>query len=99
MLCKQRREIDIRREITIQSKVNQKVLGDTENRQTSISETISVGLIDELSPINFSDKCCVKFSMCFLYVKLQKRFSRFFKKIDQSTDLAVAFLSKIFFKL
>ena len=39
----------------------------------------AISIIDKLSPINCSDKCCGKFSMCstkffFLEVELQKRF-------------------------
>ena len=54
----------------------------------------AISVIDKLSPINFSDKCCIKFSMYltkfyFLQVKLQKCFSRFFKKREQFTDAAV----------
>ena len=37
-----------------------KALGDTDNQYISISSSD----IDKLLPINFSDKCCGKFSMC-----------------------------------
>ena len=36
-----------------------KVLGDTDNRFLK-----AISVIDKISPINFSDKCCGKFSMC-----------------------------------
>ena len=54
----------------------------------------AISVIDELSPINFFDECCGKFSMCltkffFLQVKSQNCFSRFFKKSEQFTDSAV----------
>ena len=54
----------------------------------------AISVIDKLSPINFSDKCCDKFLMrltkFFLQVTLQKRVFRFFKKREQFTDSAVA---------
>ena len=54
----------------------------------------AISIIDKLSSINFSNKCCGKFLMCltkfFLQAKLQKRFSRFFKKREQFADSAVA---------
>ena len=55
-------------------------------------KTISV--IDKLSPIIFSYKCCGKFSMCltkFFFCKSNCKnvFSRFFKKRKQFTDSAV----------
>ena len=67
-----------------------KALGDTDKSQ--FFKAISV--IDKLSPINFSDKCCGKFAMrltkFFLQVTLQKCVSKFFKKREQFTDSAVA---------
>ena len=54
----------------------------------------AISVIDKLSPINFSDKCCDKFLMrltkFFVQVTLQKRVFRFFKKREQITDSAVA---------
>ena len=56
----------------------------------------AISEIDELYPINFSDKCCGKFSMClkklFFLVNqiLQKCFSLFFKKTEQFTHSDVA---------
>ena len=38
-----------------------KVLGDTDKSQF----LTAISVIDKLSPINFSDKCCGKFSMCW----------------------------------
>ena len=68
-----------------------KALGDTDKSQ--FLKAISV--IDKLSPMNFSDKCCGKFSMCltniFLQIILQKCFSRFFDKREQFKDFAMAF--------
>ena len=59
---------------------------------------IAISVIDELSPINFSDKCCGKFSMSLtkfiLQITLQKCISAFFKKREQFTDSA-AVLNKI----
>ena len=54
----------------------------------------AISVIDKLSPINFSDKCCGKFSMYltkFFYVSGSAKmlFSRFFKKREQFTDSAV----------
>ena len=69
-------------------------LGNTDKSQ--FLEAISV--IDELLSINFSDKCCGKFSMCltksfFLQVNSQKCFSRFFKKRELFTGSAVGLLN------
>ena len=61
--------------------------------------------MDKLSPINFSDKCCGKISMCltnfFFQVKLQKFFTGFFKNREQFTDTAAASnkTKRDFFKL
>ena len=54
----------------------------------------AISIIDKLSPINFFDKCCGKFSMCltkFFFCKSNCRnvLSRFFKKREQFTDSAV----------
>ena len=67
-----------------------KALGDIDKSQ--FLEAISI--IDKLSPINFSDKCCGKFSMCltkFFFVSRIAKifFSKFFKKRKQFTDSAV----------
>ena len=65
-----------------------KAFGDIDKSQ--FFKAISV--IDKLSPMNFSNKCCDKFLMRltkFLQVTLQKCVSRFFKKRMQFTDSAV----------
>ena len=53
----------------------------------------AISVIDKLSPINFFPKCCGKFSMClakfFFVSRIQKCFSRFFKKREEFTDSAV----------
>ena len=53
----------------------------------------AISVIDKLSPIKFSDKCCNKLLMrltkFFLQVTLQKCVSRFFKR-KQFMDSAVA---------
>ena len=68
----------------------EKALGDTDKSQ--FFKAMSV--IDKLSPINFSDKCCRKFAIrltkFFLQVTLQNCYSKFFKKREQFTDSAVA---------
>ena len=54
----------------------------------------AISVIDKLSPINYSDNRCGKFSMCltkFLFVsQLQKCYSRTFHKREQLTDSAEA---------
>ena len=54
----------------------------------------AISVIDKLSPINFSDNRCGKFSMCltkfFFASQLPKCFSRFFKKRKQFTASAMA---------
>ena len=65
-------------------------LGDTDKSQ--FLKAISV--IDKLPPINFSDKCYGKFSMCltkFFSCKSNRKsvFFRFFKKTEQFMDSAV----------
>ena len=67
-----------------------KALGDTDKSQF----LKAISIIDKLSPINFSDKCCGKFSMCltkfFCKSNCKNVCSRFFKKrIKQFTDSAV----------
>ena len=77
----------------------EKALGSTDTDKSQFLKAISA--IDELSVVNFSDKCCGKFLMSltkfFLYVKLQKCFSRFFKR-GQFTDSALALNKEIFLK-
>ena len=51
----------------------------------------AISVIDKLSPINFSDKCCGEFSMCltkFFSCKSNHKsvFLDFFKKREQFTD-------------
>ena len=54
----------------------------------------AISVIDKLSPINFSDKCCGKFltrlTTFFLQVTLKNVFPDFLKKREQFTDSAVA---------
>ena len=49
--------------ITIIDKLK-KALGDTDNIIDKFQFFEAISVIDKLSPINFSDKCCGKFSMC-----------------------------------
>ena len=42
-----------------------KTLGDTNNLIDKSQFLKAISVIDKLSPINFSDKCCGKFSTCF----------------------------------
>ena len=51
-----------------------KALGDTDKSQ--FLKAISV--IDKLSPINFSDKCCGKFSMCLTKFFVVSRIAKIF---------------------
>ena len=53
----------------------------------------AISVIEKLSPINFSDKCCDKFSMCwtkFCFVNYCKHVFLDFSRKEKFTDSAVA---------
>ena len=60
-------------------------LGDTDNRHDKSQVLKAISVIDKLSPINFSDKCCSKLLMCltkffFLVSQITKVFFQIFQE-------------------